>query len=122
MELKQAERPFMKNLIPRFIHDNYRAGNFTGQFEAVAMFVDISGFTAMTEALMTHGNEGAEVMSALLNGIYEPAVRHVYQHGGFITHFSGDAFLALFPLPRNTRMARNFNVLKTKMLQITFCA
>ncbi len=91
----------MRNLIPRFIHDNYRAGIFSGQFDAVAMFADISGFTAMTETLMTHGDEGAEVLSDILNAIFSRAVEVIYRHGGFVVNFAGDAFTALFPVEKS---------------------
>jgi predicted ATPase/class 3 adenylate cyclase len=60
------------------------------------MFVDISGFTPLTEQLMQHGNEGAEVLSIILNEIFEPMVGHVYAANGFIPHFAGDAFTGIF--------------------------
>ncbi len=89
----------MKNLIPRFIHDNYLAGTLTGQLEAATLFVDISGFTPMTEALMAFGDEGAEILSGILNRVFQPMVDAVYNRGGFITLFAGDAFTAIFPQP-----------------------
>lgn len=53
----------------------------------------------MTEALMAQGNEGAEVLSGLLNQhIFGPLVQEVYQRGGFIPYFAGDAFTAIFPI------------------------
>jgi hypothetical protein len=33
---------------------------YEGNFEALTMFVDVSGFTPMTQALMKHGHEGAD--------------------------------------------------------------
>ncbi len=98
----------MRNLIPRFIHDNFKSGNFAGQFEAVSMFVDISGFTAMTEALMTHGNEGAEALATALMSVFDPLVEAIYSHDGFITAFAGDGFTAVFPVhPELPAAARN---------------
>ena len=38
----------MKNLLPRSIHYNFKAGNFSGELEAVSLFVDISDFAIMT--------------------------------------------------------------------------
>lgn len=46
---------------------------------------------------MKQGNEGAEALSILLNGIFEPMVRLVYGEGGIIPHFAGDSFIAIFP-------------------------
>ncbi len=108
----------MKSMIPRFIHDNYQAGNFSGHFEAAAMFVDISGFTQTTEALMRLGREeGAEVLSEILRTIFTPTVRAVYEHGGFIVGFAGDAFTALFPI--ETIEAKPCEGFQTSPLQLT---
>lgn len=66
------------------------------------MFVDLSGFTALTESLMKEGNEGAERLSDILNRIFSPMVRLVYQQNGFIPYFAGDAFTGIFPTDRST--------------------
>lgn len=87
----------LKQLIPYFIQEQCEAGNLQGHFEAHAMFVDLSGFTPLTEALMKQGSEGAEHLSLILNDIFEPMVRLVYSLGGFIPYFAGDAFTAIFP-------------------------
>ena len=87
----------MKNLIPHFIQEQYLDGNTQGQIEAYTLFVDLSGFTPLTEALMRQGTRGAEQLSNVLNDIFEPLVRMVYAKGGFIPYFAGDAFTAIFP-------------------------
>lgn len=61
------------------------------------MFVDLSGFTHMTETLMEKGSEGAEELSEALNHIFQPTVALVYRQGGFIPYFAGDSFTAIFP-------------------------
>ncbi len=58
----------------------------------------MSGFTKLTAHLMAEGRVGAERLSALLNGIFGPMVREVYRQGGFIPHFAGDSFTAIFPV------------------------
>lgn len=45
---------------------------------------------------MKEGNEGAEELSNSLNNIFEPMVQVVYQRGGFIPYFAGDAFTGIF--------------------------
>jgi predicted ATPase/class 3 adenylate cyclase len=62
------------------------------------MFVDLSGFTRLTESLMRVGPEGAEELSVALNHIFQPMVALVYQQGGFIPYFAGDSFTAIFPV------------------------
>ena len=85
------------NLIPRFIHDRFKEDKFSGQFKAASLFLDIAGFTPLTERLMAEGKEGAEILSGLVNGIFSPVIDAVYDHGGFITGLAGDAFTAVFP-------------------------
>ena len=62
-----------------------------------AMFIDLSGFTPLTEVLMRKGSQGAEELSIILNEIFGPLVDVVYAKGGFIPYFAGDAFTAIFP-------------------------
>ena len=50
---------------------------------------------------MKRGVDGAEVLSIILNRIFEPLVRLVYARGGFIPYFAGDAFTAIFPKSSN---------------------
>lgn len=69
------------------------------------MFVDLSGFTRMTEQLMRLGTEGAEELSLILNRIFEPLVSIVYERGGFVPHFAGDSFIAIFEYDGSRDMA-----------------
>ncbi len=87
----------MRNLIPAFIHDQYLHQHRGGRLQAAAMFVDISGFTQLTTALMRGGDEGAEILSAILNRVFAPTIAAIGAHGGFVATFAGDAFTALFP-------------------------
>ena len=96
----------LKPLLPYFIQERFEENKRSGQLDAYTMFVDISGFTAMTETLMQRGNEGAEMLSGILNQIFEPLVAMVYQQNGFIPYFAGDAFTAIFPL-ENTPLDTN---------------
>ncbi|MCI0709530.1 MAG: AAA family ATPase [Chloroflexi bacterium] len=86
--------------MPRFILENHANHQLSGHFEAVSLFVDISGFSSVTNTLKQFGNEAAEAMSDVMDAIFEPLVTAVYEQGGFITTFAGDAFTALFPIPK----------------------
>lgn len=88
----------MHNLVPGLILDNFALGNHQGACRATALFVDISGFSTITDVLMNHGQHGAEVLADLMRTVFEPLVLGVYEQGGFITGFAGDAFTALFRL------------------------
>lgn len=87
----------MPNLIPHYIYSAFQAGTLRGSWPGAALFVDVTGFTAISEALMTHGKDGCEVLTQTLNSVLSPLVEVVYAYGGFISNFAGDAFLALFP-------------------------
>ena len=95
----------MKNLIPHFIQEQYLKGVHQGAFLAYTMSIDLSGFTPLTETLMQEGNEGAERLSDILNNIFGPTVKLVYEQGGFIPYFAGDAFTAIFPGERGVQPA-----------------
>jgi tetratricopeptide (TPR) repeat protein len=105
----------LKALIPYFIQERFRENQTMGKLEAFTMFVDISGFTAMTESLMQKGNEGAEQLSLILNEIFEPLVALVYEENGFIPYFAGDAFTAIFPTEHTAISADRFLRLALKI-------
>ncbi|MEO0776003.1 MAG: tetratricopeptide repeat protein [Bacteroidota bacterium] len=87
----------VSNLIPKFIQQQYLQGRTVGQFSAYTMYIDLSGFTPLTETLMSKGTDGAEELSLILNSIFGSMVEHVYRHNGFIPYFAGDAITAIFP-------------------------
>lgn len=67
------------------------------RFQAVTLFVDITGFTSMSEALAATGKAGAEELTAILNSYFEPMITLIQSYGGIIGKFGGDAMLVLFP-------------------------
>ncbi len=91
----------MRKLLPDFIYNKYIDNEAHGKIQSLTLFMDISGFTSMTERLMKEGKEGAEVLTTILNGIFEPVIESVYNRGGFVASFAGDAFTAVFPGTEN---------------------
>ena len=87
----------MKNLIPHFIQNQIQSDVNQGSLNGYAIFVDLSGFTRLTETLLKEGKVGAERLSDILNAIFGPMVDLVYNNGGFIPHFAGDAYFGIFP-------------------------
>lgn len=84
-------------LVPDFILEKAAAGEANGRFRATALFLDVSGFSSIMDALMAHGQHGSEVMAGLMRHLFDPLVDAVYAHGGYIIGFAGDAFTAVFP-------------------------
>lgn len=62
-------------------------------------FLDLSGFTKLTEALESRGRSGAEEITAIVNRLFTPMVRGIEAADGDILKFGGDAILALFDGP-----------------------
>ncbi|MFZ5879630.1 MAG: tetratricopeptide repeat protein [Chloroflexota bacterium] len=86
----------MRQLVPHFILEKYLANETRGSLPAAGIFVDLSGFSAMTDALARHGQLGAETLTQVMRGIFEPLVDAVYAQGGFVVGYAGDAFQAIF--------------------------
>ena len=84
-------------LVPEFIYEKYRTGVVYGSFQGAAMFVDLSGFSTMTDVLSQRGTHGAEVLANMMRVVFEPLVNAVYEQGGFVIGYAGDAFNAIFP-------------------------
>jgi predicted ATPase/class 3 adenylate cyclase len=87
----------MHRLIPTFILEKYRAGEFQGQFNAVGMFLDVSGFSNMTDSLMQHGAHGAEVLGTIMRNVFDPLLMTIFEQGGAIIGLAGDGLMALYP-------------------------
>jgi len=93
----------MHRVVPELIVENYRAGCFRGEFLSIGMFLDLSGFSTMTDALMQHGQHGAEVLAGLMHEVFDPLVESVFDYEGKIIGFAGDGIMALYPIKSDAR-------------------
>jgi class 3 adenylate cyclase/tetratricopeptide (TPR) repeat protein len=71
--------------------------------DAVALFIDVAGFTPMSEALTNSGAYGTEALTRILNGWFDTMVSLVSRYGGTVAEFAGDALTALFRHDAATR-------------------
>jgi class 3 adenylate cyclase/tetratricopeptide (TPR) repeat protein len=69
------------------------------------VFVDISGFTSLTERLSKKGKVGAEEMNDLLDGLFAQLLPVAYDYGGNVVKWGGDAILLLFADERHEARA-----------------
>ena len=73
--------------------------------EAVALFADVSGFTAVSEALGHAGRTGTEELTQILNAYFETMIDLIRAYGGIIGQFGGDSLTVLFPYTEDTQAA-----------------
>ncbi|HVT77178.1 MAG TPA: adenylate/guanylate cyclase domain-containing protein [Acidimicrobiales bacterium] len=64
--------------------------------DASLVFVDISGFTALSERLARRGHLGAEELTQTLSTCFADLLVAAYADGGSLVKFGGDALLLLF--------------------------
>lgn len=60
------------------------------QVEATVMFIDVCGFTSITEQVP------ANTVVELLNGLFDKIVKEIINQGGHVDKFMGDAVMAVF--------------------------
>ena len=66
------------------------------EVEGTLAFVDISGFTAMSERLSSLGKAGAEEVTDVMNSTFAALLEIAYSFGGGLLKFGGDALLLLY--------------------------
>jgi class 3 adenylate cyclase/predicted ATPase len=81
------------------------------------LFADISGFTALTEALTRHNVNGAEELTQLLNTYFTQMILQIEAYEGQVVRLSGDAILAIFPIQKKKN-----ETLASAMLKATYAA
>ena len=75
------------------------------RFDAAVLLADVAGFTSLTERYAQSGPAGAEQMSELLNRRFGALIAITGRLGGDITHFAGDAIIAIWPASSATALA-----------------
>jgi class 3 adenylate cyclase len=66
------------------------------EVDGTLAFVDISGFTAMSEQLSSRGRAGAEEVTEVMNATFAALLEVAYAEGGGLLKFGGDALLLLY--------------------------
>ncbi len=97
----------LKPYLPRLAVDWLRStpeASFR-EVEGSLAFVDISGFTKLTERLARKGKVGAEEMSDTLNATFAGLLDVAYQDGAGLVKWGGDAVLLLFTGPDHAKRA-----------------
>lgn len=66
-------------------------------FPGAVLFVDLSGFTELTQQFERRGNAGAEELSDILRNYFGWLADIILRDGGDVISFAGDAALAVWP-------------------------
>lgn len=64
--------------------------------ELTLLFLDVSGFTMLTERYSNDADLGVEQLTCTLNGYFHKLVSQILVHSGDIYKFAGDAILAIW--------------------------
>ena len=87
-------RPFLPRLTIRWISE--QPGVRVRALEGTVVFVDISGFTKMSERLARLGRVGAEEVTDVVGFVFRQLLGTAYANGGGLIKFGGDALLLFF--------------------------
>ena len=87
-------RPFLPRLTIRWISEQPDVR--VRALEGTVVFVDISGFTKMSERLARLGRVGAEEVTDVVGFVFRQLLGTAYANGGGLIKFGGDALLLFF--------------------------
>ena len=87
-------KPYVPRLLIEWLRDTPET-RFKARDGTLA-FVDISGFTALTERLESRGRIGAELLRDTLDDVFKALLDEAYTWGAGLLKWGGDALLLLF--------------------------
>lgn len=95
----------VKTYLPRpvWMHPQPAGEPRGGMEQGVFVFGDVSGFTPLSEALK-RVEGGAERVAEIVGSLFTELVRALFDHGGTLLKFGGDALLGVFPAADEAEM------------------
>lgn len=104
IERKQISSSSLSDLVPLIIQRHLSLKEvavtpYVATIQASCLFLDISRFTTISEALANDwGHRGPEILARCVNKLFTQLVRLVQRAGGDIFKFAGDAVIVLWPV------------------------
>ncbi|TMG83928.1 MAG: adenylate/guanylate cyclase domain-containing protein, partial [Betaproteobacteria bacterium] len=108
-------RPYIPRTVQQHLADDPDSQSWIA--EGTAAFVDISGFTQLSEQLARKGREGAEQITDVVGGSFESILAVAYQNEGGLLKFGGDALLLWFHGEDHAERACRATVLMRRVLE-----
>ncbi len=90
----QRLAPYLPRLVIGWIGDGPRSAAHA--LDGTVVFIDISGFTKLSERLARAGNIGAEELASTIGSTFTDLLGVAYANGGRLLKFGGDALLLFF--------------------------
>ena len=86
------------------------------RLEGTLLFVDVSGFTALTERLAARGKVGAEEITDVIGSVFTDMLGVAARYGADLLKWGGDASLLFFSEPGSPSRACRAAVLMSQMM------
>jgi class 3 adenylate cyclase/tetratricopeptide (TPR) repeat protein len=105
--------------LPRILQHRLLAGatDLWWTAEGTAVFIDISGFTKLSERLARKGREGSEQITEAIGGSFESLLLVAYENGAGLIKFGGDALLLWFHDTGHAARACRASVMMRRVLR-----
>jgi class 3 adenylate cyclase/tetratricopeptide (TPR) repeat protein len=94
LDRSAALRPFLPRITIQWIVE--QPDRRVRAIDGTVVFVDISGFTKMSERLARNGRIGAEEVTDVVGDVFSLLLATAYANGGGLIKFGGDALLLFF--------------------------
>ena len=104
MELAATLGPYLPRMLTAWLAE--APGTTLRAVDGTVVFVDISGFTKMSERLARNGKVGAEEVADVIGSVFARLLSVAYGEGGGLIKFGGDALLLLFTGPEHPSAGR----------------
>ncbi len=120
-EIKSDHRHLLAPYLPRLVIDWVEEGPEERHriVEGTVAFVDISGFTKLSEGLAKHGKIGAEELAATIGDCFVALLAIAYDAGGRLLKFGDDALLLLFTgVDHEARACRTAYDMRRKLREV----
>lgn len=99
LEIETLDTAYIQTFLPRGRRAALASGvSLPKSPTGTCMFADVSGFTPLTESLgiSLEPQQGAEVLTEIINQVFEALITQMHLYGGDVLGFAGDSIICWF--------------------------